>query len=671
MQKYDQKEWTNMNIHFGTDYYPEHWPTERWELDAKLMKEMGIQVVRLAEFSWHKMEPEEGKFDFEWLDRAIELMSKYNIKVVLGTPSAAPPAWLVEKYPEILPVDRMGRQIPFGGRHHDCQSNPVYREYVRKIVTEMAVRYGNNENVIGWQPDNELGNSHNDLCTCDSCTNAFQIWLHKKYNSVEKLNSAWGNAFWSQERNSFKEIKAPKNTLTGDNPSAILDWKRFCSDLVCDFMREQTSILRKYCKNQFITHNYMGFSDKVDYYRLAEQLDFVSQDQYPGGYWTGDPTTNASELAATLDVIRGYKHKNFWIMEQQAGVTGGTMMGRLPAPGQLSLWTAQAVAHGADAVVYFRWRTCAFGTEEYWHGILPHCGIPGRTYRELKTSIEGLTPVMEQLQDSMPNPEVGILFSFTQQYAYTIQPHHKDLSYIGQVIKYHRAFYKMQVPVDMLSEEDAFDSYKLLVAPFQYVMTLQLAEKFSSYVANGGHLVLTMRTGVKNDDNTCMTELPLPGILGKVAGVTVEEYDCLVDTNVKVICDQNMYTGRIWSDVLTTAPETETIAEYASEFYKGRACVTAATYGKGVCYYIGTEPDDALMDVLCNKMVSRALVQTLGKAEPDVELTVRETNTNKWFFALNHSGEKRTYQMSEGCRLILGKQQGILEPYEFHVLESI
>ena len=455
-------------IHFGVDYYPEHWDRTRWETDAKLMQEMGIQVVRMAEFSWHKLEPEEGRYDFTWLDDAISLLTDYGIKTILGTPSAAPPAWMIQKHPDILPIDREGRVRGFGGRHHDCQSNPAYRSYIRKMVTNLAKQYGENENVIGWQVDNELGNSHQDLCTCDHCKNRFQTWLREKYHTTDQLNAAWGTAFWSQEYNNFSEIHTPRITVTGENPSAMLDWKRFCSDLIVDFAKEQADIIRKYAKDQFVTHNYMGFADKVDYYKLSEILDFVAHDQYPQGFYLEEtPHEKNHVLAATLDVVRSYKNMPFWIMEQQSGITGWEVMGRAPAPGQLSLWALQSVAHGADAVVFFRWRTCAMGTEQYWHGILPHSGNPGRRYAELKDMIQTMSPIMEEIKGSMPKTEVGIVFSFDQDYAFTIQPHHKDLNYIHQVQKYYQAFYEQNIPVDFVQESGDFAKYRLLVAPLR------------------------------------------------------------------------------------------------------------------------------------------------------------------------------------------------------------
>lgn len=658
-------------LHFGVDYYPEHWERERWDKDALLMQEMGIQMVRMAEFSWHKLQPAEDVFDFAWLDEAIGLLGKYGIYTIVGTPSAAPPAWMIHKHPDILPVDREGRVRGFGGRHHDCQSNPVYREYIRKLVTRMAQHFGENPYVIGWQPDNELGNSHQELCTCASCRKHFQDWLQKKYKTAGELNRAWGTAFWSQEYNDFAEVPAPRITVTGENPSAMLDWKRFCSDLIVDFTREQTEIIRKYAKNQFITHNYMGFADKVDYYKLGELLDFVSHDQYPGGFYLPEtPHEKNYVLAATLDVVRSYKNQPFWIMEQQSGITGWEIMGRAPAPGQLSAWAMQSIAHGADAIVFFRWRTCAVGTEQYWHGILPHSGNPGRRYKELQDFIREVNPLMDYIHGSMPKPEVGIVFSFEQEYAFQIQPHHKDLSYTGQVQKYYRALYEKNIPVDFVPEAGDFQKYKILLAPLQYLMSPELEKKYMDYVRQGGHLLLTMRTGVKDVNNLCMIERELPGRLSEVAGVEVLDYDCLRDAEVEVLFHGQKFSAGIWSDLMRLLPETKPLAAYASEFYAGEPCITEHPYGDGICYYVGTEPGKSLMDVLIGEICSRAGVEPFFPPVEDVECMVRENDRERFLFVINHSGQAKSYEVLQGCQLLKGERAGSLKAYETQILKK-
>lgn len=661
----------NQTIHFGVDYYPEHWPRSRWERDAQLMHDMGIQAVRMAEFSWHKLEPVENTYQFDWLDDAINLLAQYGIQTILGTPSAAPPAWMVNRYPEILPTDRDGRVRGFGGRHHDCQSNPIYREKIRSMVTAMAKHFGTNPNVIGWQPDNELGNSHGDLCTCEHCRRRFQNWLKQKYGTVERLNTAWGCAFWSQEYDDFSQVFAPHRTVTGENPSAMLDWKRFHSDLIVDFMKWQTDILRQYTKNQFITHNYMGFADVVNYYDLGKLLDFVSHDQYPGGFYIEGEHEPNFALAANLDVVRSYKNQTFWIMEQQSGITGWEMMGRLPAPGQLSLWTLQSIAHGADVIVYFRWRVCAMGTEQYWHGILPHSGNPGRRYEELKHTVHEMTPIMEKMQGSMPKSEVGIVYSFDQNYAFQIQPHHKDLSYVKQVHLYYQALYEKHRMIDFVPEDGNFNQYKLLIAPLQYLMNPQLEQKYFDYVKAGGYLVLTMRTGVKDETNLCMTEMELPGKLGELAGIQVLDYDCLKDTSGVVHYGGREYESNIWSDLMKCGEDTKVLATYASEFYAGEPCVTEHRYGKGVCCYVGTQPGKEWMDALTAYWCERTDVEAIAESESaEVEFTKRENKQYSWIFAINHSKAEQSYQVSNEYHLIKGEKIGRLQPFEVHILEK-
>lgn len=637
-----------MGIYFGVDYYPEHWPVDRWKTDAVLMKEMGIDVVRMGEFSWHKMEQEPGRYNFEWLDAAVALLAEYGIKTVLGTPTAAPPAWLIEKEPEILPVDKYGIRRNFGGRHHDCQSNEIYRVYIKKLVTAMAEHFKDNPAIIGWQIDNELGNSHEDLCMCDSCARHFQEWLQMRYQSIDQLNLAWGNCFWSQEYDHFSQICPPKITVTGRNPSAMLDWRRFCSDLIVDFLEFQADIIREICPHQFITHNFMGFSDKVNYFDLAEKLDFVSHDQYPSQYFgdgvCGDLPRALAASSAGLELMRGTKRKNFWIMEQQAGAPGWECMGSAAEPGRLSLWTLHSIAHGADTVVYFRWRVSPFGTEQYWHGILPHSGIPGRVYCELKDTIQKYRPLMKEIQGTGQMAEVGILYSYDQEYAFKIQPQHPDLDYNNQLICYFQGFQKQNIPVDFITEAEQFDTYRLLIAPLQYLMNPELEEKYRSYVQNGGTLVLTMRTGVKTESNICITDKPLPGSLSDMLGIVVDEYDCIREGQLQIKWEEKYMTGEKWCDVIRMEG-AEKLAAADSGFYKGSAVVTRNHYGKGYAYYVGTEPGDILMDRLVQELSDNTGVEGILKTPNGVDVVRRCKEDRDYLFVLNHNKEKCTIEI--------------------------
>lgn len=652
-----------MSIHFGVDYYPEHWPKERWETDAELMQEMGVQVVRMAEFSWFKMEPEEGEFHFEWLEEAVALLDKYGIKSILGTPTAAPPAWIIQKNPEIQPIDREGRRRRFGGRHHDCQSDEIYRAHIKRFVTAFSKRFADNPGVIGWQIDNELGNSHFDLCMCNSCKAGFQKWLKEKYHTIETLNDAWGTAFWSQGYNNFSQISTPLLTVVGENPSAMLDWKCFCSDLIVDFAKWQADIIRTNCPNHFITHNFMCFDNKVNYYDLGKLLDFVSNDIYPAGHWQKQSVHPESGLAASHDVIRGYKKRTFWMMEQQSGMSGWEIMGRALEPGQMSAWAMQSVAHGADAVVFFRWRTCAMGTEQYWHGILGHSGKPGRIYAEAKQLTHTFAKYMDDFEGALPRPEVAIVHSFRQNYAFDIQPNHPELRYVEHLQKYYKAFYEKKIPVDFIQGMDDLSRYKLVVAPLQYLMTPELEQHYIDYVANGGHLVLTMRTGVKDASNLCMTDRELPGRLSEICGMEVPEYDCLLETTGGVFFDSKEYEVEKWCDIITLGSAKQ-IAEYTTGFYRQTPAVTENSYGNGITWYVGTEPGDDLMADLTGYFVKACNIEMLGTASEDVEMMTRESDDKIWLFVINHTNEQQVYHLNGMYTLLEGEKEDFLKPYE-------
>ena len=656
-----------MSTLFGVDYYPEHWPKARWRTDARMMHEMGITVVRMAEFSWSKWEPREGEFHFEDLDEAIGILAEEGIDCILGTPTAAPPKWIIDRNPEIQPVNSQGRQLYFGGRHHDCQSNPVYREHIRRFVTAFAEHYASNPHVIGWQIDNELGNSHGDLCYCSSCERRFREWLRDKYSTIGRLNEGWGTAFWSQGYTDFDQISAPKATVAGQNPSQLLDWKRFCSDLVLEFHRFQADILRKAAPDKFITHNMMGFSDKVDYHRLGEQLDFASQDQYPGGHFHPVQNEYRADLhAAELDFIRSVKKKPFWVMEQQSGITGWEILGRAPRPGQLGLWAMQGIAHGADTIVFFRWRSCLTGTEQYWHGILPHSGVPGRYYREIRDFMEKAGPVLRKVQGSMPEKEAAILFSYDQEYAMEIQPHHPDLRYRDHLITYYGALHRANIPTDFIRENDDWSGYRVIIAPLQFMMTREMGDRMRKWVEAGGTLVLDFRSGVKDEYNRAIADDVVPCRLHGLCGLTVSEYDCLRETEGTVFWDGRNYPCRMWSDIVDTTT-ARTLAVYGGEFYAGTPAITRNQAGKGAVYYIGTEMSPSLADRFVKELRENAGLDALMRTPHGVEATVRVQDGQKWLFVLNHNEAAREVTLPEGWETPDGRRRQQLGAHAWKV----
>jgi len=644
----------NPPFQIGTDYYPEHWPRERWAVDARLMREFGIQAIRVAEFAWNRLEPRAGVFDFEWLDAAIDTFAQQGIGVIVGTPTASPPAWLIEAHPDILPVDSEGRTRGFGGRHHVCHSNAHYKRHSQQIAAALADHYGRDARVIGWQIDNEIGNSQEDLCHCGSCRGAFQGWLKTKFGTVNKLNEAWGTVFWSQTYDSFEQISTPRITPNIANPSLMLDWKRFRSDLVVEFHDDQVRVIRERVLKQFVTHNFMGFFDLLDYYNLAKQLDFISHDQYPRGFWE-DTVRSPSTLAAALDLMAGLRNQSFVIMEQQAGPSGWHLVSETPRPGQLALWAAQSVAHGADSVVFFNWRTAWVGSEQYWHGILPHDGVPGRRYRELASFASEFTAIMKEVRGTLSGAEVGLLYSYDQNWAFEIQPHHPDFDYIQGVQKLYQGFWDNGVPVRFVAPDADFAGLKLLVVPFLYLELPGLEARLREFCEAGGHLVLTMRTGVKDEHNRVLTDRALPGSLADLAGIEIHDYDCLRADHVAIRRGRKEYLGSLWWDVVELKG-AEVWAVGESSWHRGQPAITRAKTARGGVWYLGTLPDHDLLRVWAAEASREAGVASLGPGEADVELAVRRSESREFLFVLNHGGKSSNFRPQAGWKRAAGPE---------------
>ena len=628
---------------FGVDYYPEHWSRQRWKSDARLMRQAGLKLVRLAEFAWEKIEPDDGVFDFSWLDDVIDLLSKERLEIVLGTPTAAPPAWLVEKHPNILPVRQDGTRLSFGGRHHNCQSNDIYRESVEIIVRAMAGHYCENENIVGWQIDNEFGNSHEDLCFCDSCRYHFHAWLQRKYGTIDTLNDAWGTVFWSQTYTHFTQIPMPFATPNSHNPALLLDWRRFASNLIVDFQRVQATILREECPGHFITHNLMGFAGKVDYYKLGNDLDFVSHDQYPlKPTHTSGAIVPAAEAAMPLDFVRGIRHRSFWIMEQQSGAAGWETIGPTPRPGQLRLWSAQSIAHGADTLLYFRWRTALFGTEQYWHGILPHSGDPGRVYSEITKTTTDLAPIADRLRGGgVRKAKVAILFSYDILWALEIQPHHPDFRYLEHIGAFYSALHGRNVEVDFVGVHDEFSDYRILIAPTVFLVDDEIVAKLRAFVEGGGNLVATMRTGVKDWNNRVLPET-LPGPFARLFGIKIPDYDCLRGVDQVVTYGSVEEPSSYWADLIET-DGADVLGVYSRDYYAGVPAITRNAYETGVAYYIGTQLGARITERFIDDLLESSGVAR-GLDTPDgVEAVVRHGSegdqAQEILFLLNHTDQ--------------------------------
>ncbi len=565
-------------IRLGVAYYPEQWPRSRWPTDARMMAEAGLVVARVGEFAWSALEPEAGRFELDWLDEAVGVLAASGLEVVLGTPTAAPPAWLVEANPEILPVDIDGHKHRFGNRRHYCPNQPAFHAATERVVDALARRFGGDSRVVGWQVDNEFGGR----CYCDRCRARFREWLRERYGSLERVNDAWGTAFWSQTYTSWDHVPVPQREPLDPNPSLALEYRRFISDSYVRYQRLQTSIVRAQTRDQFLTHNLMGFKfAEIDYGKLAADLDLVSWDNYPGL----DP--HAGHLAPALgaDAMRGLKRQKTWVMEQQAGPVGwGTMLS--PAPAQVRLWTYQAVAHGAEAVLFFRWRTARFGTEQHWHGILEADGTARGRYREVRALSSELRRVSHQLSAATPLAHVALLHDYDSRFALQVQPTNGALGYESTVLGHYQALRGLGLGVDVLPDANELERYRLIVAPNIVVVDRELASALAAYVDGGGTLVLAPRTAVKDRFNVT-PERVLPAWLDGLCGVRVLDYQSVIgDGDVRLEGPSIKGAFRGWYEELEL-DGAQALATYADGAFAGSPAVAERRAGEGRALYLG------------------------------------------------------------------------------------
>lgn len=665
-------------MRIGVDYYPEQWDRKRWNIDAEMMRKAGIRLIRIAEFAWSLSEKTEGSYDFSWIDEIVGLFSSYGIRVILCTPTATPPKWLIDKYPSVLQEDKYNHKRGFGSRRHYCFNSEIYIEKCSMLVERMAKHFADNDNIEAWQIDNEFGCQDTVYCYCDDCLKAFKEWLRAKYVTIEALNKSYGTVFWNQTYNSFDELIIPKAStcenscpdIRGQNPSLFLDYKRFSSDSVIAFQKIQADIIKRYSKAP-VTTNLMGSYPEIDYFRLAKDLDFVSWDNYLDTQWGRGYAVNTSMDHA---LMRSLKKKPMWVMEQQSGPCGWGKMGANPEPGKLRLWTYQSIANGADTVVYFRWRAALFGTEQYWHGILNHDGVPNRRYEEIsKTGAE-----IDRLNKIIPaldfKPKVAIIKHYDTIWSHYIQPHADGFSYDNMLCKIYDTLYGRGINVNFADPYEDLSQYKLVFAPALNLADDIMVKNFEKYVADGGKLVLTYRSGTRKLDNT-MYELPAPGAFMRLVGASASDFDPQAGRSVSVSGIFGKSVAKIWCDILE--PETAmVIGSYTGSHYCSKAAVTENTFGKGTVYYIGCDLEpDALWKLNDYILKSAGIEAEFRYPIYNVEISEAVSGGRKIFFILNHNDETAMLRLEHKYKNLLdGKETGevlTLQAYDTAVLERV
>lgn len=631
-------------MRIGVDYYPEHWERERWKTDIELMHQAGIEIVRIGEFDWSLYEPKEADYQFGWMDEILDFMQENQMKVVLGTPSATPPKWMTDRYgDEIYQADLYGHSKLFGTRKHYCFNSEVYRQKIKALTEKIASRYAKHPAIEDWQIDNELGWANTTRCYCSKCEKKFKKYLQKKYGTIENLNRTYGTVFWSQTYNSFEEVIIPRagacydtcHDTQGQNPSLLLDYDRFSSESVIDFMTEQADIIRKYSDKPITTNMLdaaVNSGTGIDYFKMSKPLDFVTWDNYIEFQWgiAKDETVSRDHA-----LLRSYKHQPFWVMEQQSGPCGWSKMGPTPTPGKLRLWTYQAVAAGSDTVVYFRWRACPFGTEEYWHGILGHDGKPNRRFEEISKIGSEMKKLSRTFGALQPKAKVAIIKSFDSEWSHEIHKHVEGFHYDSLLLDYYRAFYRMGIPVEFTAPEEDLSSYKLVLAPALLMVDAQQKKNLEHYVENGGSLLLSFRSGVKTMENTFLTNT-VPGDFAELTGIEVYEYDPQFEKETEVSGVFGNGKAKLWCDVITPLT-AKVLGRYNEDFYAETPCLTRNNYGEGNAYYLGCDLEEDAMLHLMQYLCRQTGLETEPFIIEGVERVPVTDGKTEALFVMNHN----------------------------------
>nr|WP_123039642.1 beta-galactosidase [Cohnella candidum]AYQ71579.1 beta-galactosidase [Cohnella candidum] len=680
-------------VRLGACYYPEQWDETLWEDDFRRMRELGFSIIRVAEFAWAYMEPEEGMFRFDLFDRALDAAHRHGLQVILGTPTATPPAWLTHRYAETLNATLEGIPYRHGMRRHYNYNSPVYRQLCARITREMAEHFKDHPAVVGWQIDNEL-NCEVNVFYSDADHAAFRGWLERKYDTLDALNKAWGTVFWSQTYTAWEQVHLSRPTpANSPNPHQALDEKRFISDSAIEFARIQADILREVVgERHWVTTN--GLFGHLDSHRLTDELlDFISYDSYPQ-FSSIYPDEGPDPLldrkwSWNLSGVRSIS-PNFCVMEQQSGPGGwvNRISMASPRPGQMRLWTYQSIAHGADMVLYFRWRTATFGSEIYWHGINDYHNRPNRRVREAARVGEELARVGEKLAQSRYEADVAIVGDYDNVWDGEFDEWHGPLT-AKSVSAWIKTLQREHIAADSLTltGETALDElrrYRVLVYPHPAILTEAAATLLRSYAEAGGTVLFGARTGYKNEfGHTRM--MPFPGLAASLCGVTVEDFTLIKGTvpapSLHWIGEESSSADTLkadgFNDILSVESDgVKVIAEYASDYYAGKPALTVNSVGQGRVYYYGAAFNEAVVRKLLPELGLRTTAADVIDAPAEVEIAVRRhpESGEAFIFALNYSREPVTLHLKRSVVDLLSgnslEGNVVLEPYGVLVLNE-
>ena len=627
-------------MHLGSSWYPEHWPEARWARDLALMQQAGFTVVRVGEFAWSTLEPRENVFELDWLERAVNLAQAHGLEVVIGTPTSTPPAWLTRAYPEVLPVSESGVRAAHGRRGHFNPGSPTYHRLCRAIVSRLAERFGAHPAVIGWQLDNECWAISYDART----EKQFQDWLRKRYLSLEQLNARWVTAYWSQTYTEWTQIPLPKRAPGEEpqHPSLELEWRRFRTEVYRGYFLGQIDALREHAgKRQWITHNYFDIGT-LDRQQLSEVLDLASYDAY-----VGQGHLRPWKTGLEFDFVRGLKRKNFWLMETQPGHVNWAGVNTDLEPGEVRSLCWHAVGHGADAVLFWQWRSALGGQEQYHGCLLAPDGEPRPIYAEVAELGREWAALSPLFKDSEPHSEVAILDCAQDRWALDLQRHHQDYSAVHNLSAFYTPLRQRGLNVDVVSPDAPLEGYKLVIAPNLHLLEHELAERLRVYALQG-HLVLGPRVGVKTPDNAWWP-LRGPGLLAPALGAHVEESYVLPDS-VALEGVWGQGEARLWGEWLAVdSPEAEVLARYGTGhgWLEGKAAAVSHPQGAGRLTLLGTWPDAGTMQNAVGWMLEASGLEVPSPLPEGLELCRRTKPGLELLIMLNHNSQTLEVSLPE------------------------